>query len=285
MRCASSATSATCCRAASSWRRRTCGTASPSCSSLKMTDPQFSGQTKERLSSRQAAGFVEGAAHDAFSLWLNQHVELGEQIAQLAIERASGAPEDREADRPQEGHPGPCPARQAGRLHQPGPVAHRAVPGRRRLRRRQRQAGARQGLPGDPAAARQDPQHLGSGQSGSVLASHRSARPRRGDRLRSGQGRHRRPALRQGHHPGRRRLRRPAHRHPAGGAVPAPFPGAGRGRPRLRGDAAAVPRRRGQAGVLRAGRGREAHRCSSRSSARRSTRRRSTSPASRAWAR
>ncbi len=57
--------------------------------SLKMTDPQFSGQTKERLSSRQAAGFVEGAAHDAFSLWLNQHVELGEKIAQLAIERAA----------------------------------------------------------------------------------------------------------------------------------------------------------------------------------------------------
>jgi topoisomerase-4 subunit B len=57
--------------------------------SVKMTDPQFSGQTKERLSSRQAAGFVEGAAHDAFSLWLNQHTELGEKIAQLAIERAS----------------------------------------------------------------------------------------------------------------------------------------------------------------------------------------------------
>ena len=57
--------------------------------SLKMSDPQFSGQTKERLSSRQAAGFIEGAAHDAFSLWLNQHVELGERIAQIAIERAS----------------------------------------------------------------------------------------------------------------------------------------------------------------------------------------------------
>jgi len=57
--------------------------------SLKMTDPQFSGQTKERLSSRQAAGFIEGAAHDAFSLWLNQHTVLGEQIAQLAIERAA----------------------------------------------------------------------------------------------------------------------------------------------------------------------------------------------------
>ncbi|MGA9422479.1 MAG: DNA topoisomerase IV subunit B, partial [Rhodanobacteraceae bacterium] len=57
--------------------------------SVKMLDPQFSGQTKERLSSREAAGFVEGAAHDAFSLYLNQHVEVGEKIAQLAIERAS----------------------------------------------------------------------------------------------------------------------------------------------------------------------------------------------------
>jgi len=57
--------------------------------SLKMQEPQFSGQTKERLSSRQAAGFIETAAHDAFSLWLNQHVELGEKIAQIAIERAS----------------------------------------------------------------------------------------------------------------------------------------------------------------------------------------------------
>jgi topoisomerase-4 subunit B len=57
--------------------------------SLKMTDPQFSGQTKERLSSRDAAGFVEGATHDGFSLYLNQHVEMGEKIAQLAIERAT----------------------------------------------------------------------------------------------------------------------------------------------------------------------------------------------------
>ncbi|MDO4709809.1 MAG: DNA topoisomerase IV subunit B [Pseudomonadota bacterium] len=57
--------------------------------SLKMQEPQFSGQTKERLSSRQAAGFIEGAAHDAFSLWLNAQPEMGEKIAQLAIERAS----------------------------------------------------------------------------------------------------------------------------------------------------------------------------------------------------
>ncbi len=57
--------------------------------SVKMLDPQFSGQTKERLSSRDAAGFVENAAHDGFSLFLNQHVEVGEKIAQLAIERAT----------------------------------------------------------------------------------------------------------------------------------------------------------------------------------------------------
>ncbi|MFY8206326.1 MAG: toprim domain-containing protein, partial [Arenimonas sp.] len=57
--------------------------------SLKLTDPQFSGQTKERLSSRQAAAFIESAVHDAFSLWLNQHVEAGTAIAMLAIERAA----------------------------------------------------------------------------------------------------------------------------------------------------------------------------------------------------
>ena len=57
--------------------------------SVKLQDPQFSGQTKERLSSRDAAGFVENAAHDGFSLYLNQHVELGEKIAAIAIERAT----------------------------------------------------------------------------------------------------------------------------------------------------------------------------------------------------
>ena len=57
--------------------------------SVHLQDPQFAGQTKERLSSRQAAGLVENVIHDAFSLWLNQNVDTGERIAQLAIERAS----------------------------------------------------------------------------------------------------------------------------------------------------------------------------------------------------
>ncbi len=56
--------------------------------SVKMSDPQFSGQTKERLSSRETAAFVSGVVRDAFSLWLNQHPEAGENIARLAIANA-----------------------------------------------------------------------------------------------------------------------------------------------------------------------------------------------------
>jgi len=56
--------------------------------SAKLEDPQFSGQTKERLSSRESAAFVAGVIKDNFSLWLNQHPETGDQIAQLAISKA-----------------------------------------------------------------------------------------------------------------------------------------------------------------------------------------------------
>ncbi|MFD1806494.1 DNA topoisomerase IV subunit B [Pasteurella oralis] len=56
--------------------------------SLKMQDPQFAGQTKERLSSRQSAVFVSGVVKDAFSLWLNQHISQAEQLAEIAISSA-----------------------------------------------------------------------------------------------------------------------------------------------------------------------------------------------------
>jgi len=58
--------------------------------SSKIGDPQFSGQTKERLSSREAAAFVSGIAKDAFSLWLNQHTEEAEKLAELCIANAQG---------------------------------------------------------------------------------------------------------------------------------------------------------------------------------------------------
>ena len=56
--------------------------------SSKLEDPQFSGQTKERLSSRQAAAFVSGVSKDAFSLWLNQHTQEAEKLAELCINNA-----------------------------------------------------------------------------------------------------------------------------------------------------------------------------------------------------
>ena len=56
--------------------------------SAKLRDPQFSGQTKERLSSREASSFIAGVARDAFSLWLGQHTEQGDLLAEMAISAA-----------------------------------------------------------------------------------------------------------------------------------------------------------------------------------------------------
>lgn len=56
--------------------------------SVKMEDPQFSGQTKERLGSRECAGLVSNIVKDSFSVWLNEHPETGDEIAQLAINNA-----------------------------------------------------------------------------------------------------------------------------------------------------------------------------------------------------
>lgn len=56
--------------------------------SAKIGDPQFSGQTKERLTSRECAPFISGVAKDAFSLWLNQHTEEGDQLAEMFISSA-----------------------------------------------------------------------------------------------------------------------------------------------------------------------------------------------------
>ncbi|MGB0893430.1 MAG: DNA topoisomerase IV subunit B [Parashewanella sp.] len=56
--------------------------------SVKMQDPQFAGQTKEKLSSRQCAAFVSGIVRDAFSLWLNSNTELAEALAEMCINNA-----------------------------------------------------------------------------------------------------------------------------------------------------------------------------------------------------
>ena len=62
--------------------------------SSKLMDPQFSGQTKERLSSRQCTGFVGGVVKDEFSIWLNQHTNEAEVIAELCISNAQSRLKD-----------------------------------------------------------------------------------------------------------------------------------------------------------------------------------------------
>lgn len=57
--------------------------------SVRLKDPQFTGQTKDRLSSRETSAFVSGVTKDAFSLWLHHHISEGQQIAEIAIENAN----------------------------------------------------------------------------------------------------------------------------------------------------------------------------------------------------
>ncbi len=56
--------------------------------SAKVLDPQFQGQIKERLNSRDAVRLVSGFVRPALELWLNQHVEYGKKLAELAIKAA-----------------------------------------------------------------------------------------------------------------------------------------------------------------------------------------------------
>ncbi len=56
--------------------------------SVKLEDPQFSGQTKERLTSRDCVAFVSGIVKDSFSLYLNKHVTQGERLAEMIIANA-----------------------------------------------------------------------------------------------------------------------------------------------------------------------------------------------------
>ena len=53
--------------------------------SSKLQNPQFAGQTKERLDSKDHMSFVSSTTKDTFSIWLNTHTEEGEKIAELAI--------------------------------------------------------------------------------------------------------------------------------------------------------------------------------------------------------
>ena len=56
--------------------------------SARLLDPQFQGQVKEKLNSREAVKLVSGVVRDPFEIWLNQHVDAGKAIAEMAIKQA-----------------------------------------------------------------------------------------------------------------------------------------------------------------------------------------------------
>ena len=217
--------------------------------SIKIREPQFAGQTKEKLCSREAAALVETHARDAAALWLNQHPDAGERIAQFAIANAQER------------------LRAAARVVRKRAAGGPALPGK--LADCTSQDPARSELflvEGDSAggSAKQardrefqaimplrgkilntwelEPGEIGSSQEVHDISVALGVDPGIGGSVAA--------ALSQGLHPGGRRLRRAAHRHAAVRAVPAALPAAGDQRPRARRDAAAVSHRRRQAGAL-----------------------------------
>ena len=111
--------------------------------SVKLEDPQFSGQTKERLSSRECTAFVSGVVKDAFALWLNQHPETGDQIALRAIAAAQDRLKAAKAVVRKKIVAGPALPGKLADCTSEDPAARRAVPGGGRFGRRLGQAGPR----------------------------------------------------------------------------------------------------------------------------------------------
>ncbi len=196
--------------------------------SMKMREPQFAGQTKEKLSSRESAGIVQGVIKDAFALWLNQHPDQGEKIAMLAIANAQQRFKDSQKIARKRIVSGPAlPGKLADCVSQ-DPARGELFLVEGDSARRFRQAGARPRHPGHHAAARQDPEHLGGGY-GRGAAIPGGPQHQHRDRRGSGRDRPVRVALSQDLHSGGCRQRRSAHRHPAVRPVPAPLPAAGDG--------------------------------------------------------
>ena len=131
--------------------------------SVKMQDPQFSGQTKERLSSRECAAFVAGVVKDALALWLNQHPETGDELAQLAISNAQRRLKASRKVVRKRVVAGPALPGKLADCTSQEPQLSELFPGGGRLRGRLGQAGQGPRAPGGVAPAGQDPQYLGGG--------------------------------------------------------------------------------------------------------------------------
>ncbi len=165
--------------------------------SIFIREPQFVGQTKDRLATEEAARLVEGAVRDHFDTWLAADTKSAGSDPRFPDPAGRGAAEAprREGDAAQDRHQAAAPAGQAGRLQRHRARGDRAVHRRGRQRGRQRQDGARPHEPGAAAAARQDPERARGGQRQDGRE-RRDQRPLPGAWRRHGhEVQHRRPAL------------------------------------------------------------------------------------------
>ena len=128
---------------------------------VKMLDPQFKGQVKNELISRDAVKLVAQMVRDPIELWLNQHVDEGKSIAELVIEQANARTSAaQKVETTQDLGRGGA-ARQTHRLRVRGSRPQRIVHRRGRFGGRLGEAGARQGVPGDAAAQAASPRTPG----------------------------------------------------------------------------------------------------------------------------
>ena len=215
--------------------------------SVKMLDPQFKGQVKNELISRDAVKLMAQMVRDPFELWLNQHVDEGKRIAELVIRQAMAR--TRAAQKVER-------RKSSGVAVLPGKLTDCASddPERNELfivegdsaggsakQARDKEFQAVLPLKGKPKNTWQDCARHAVREQGN--RGDRARDRRRPSQARRGR-RHVAAALPQDHHPGRRRCRRRAHPGAAADAVLPPFSAADRKRQRVRGAAAAVPHRR-----------------------------------------
>jgi topoisomerase-4 subunit B len=152
--------------------------------STRILDPQFQGQVKEKLTSRDALKLVAQIVKDPLEVWLNSHVDYGKRIAEVAISQAMTRMKSAQKVEKKKGSGVAVLPGKLTDCESDGRRAPRALPRGRRLGRRLGEACARQAVPGNPAAARQGAQHV-RGRSRSPLREQRDPRHRGGDRRRS----------------------------------------------------------------------------------------------------
>ena len=203
--------------------------------SIFIREPEFQGQTKEKLSSADAQRLVENALRDHFDHFLSEHPQEADALLCLCDRCGGRAAETAAGTRgqPQSRHAQIAASGQAHRLHARGAERHRDFPGGRGFRRRIGETGARPCHPGGASLARQDLER-GERGGGQIAAESGTLRSGAGARLRHGRQISRRGfALRARHHHDRCRCRRRAHRVIAADLLLSRDEGADRQRPSL----------------------------------------------------